>query len=76
MKPTKNSIQEFVKPYLHTDERGTFLIYNEAELMLDKMVEDFVGITTRYLTSVTGCEELVITSAAGRSEYGRYRVKR
>ena len=76
MKTTKVNIQAFVKPYLHTDERGAFLIYDEAELMLDKMVEDFAGITMRYLFSASGREELVITSAAGRSEYGRYRVKR
>ena len=68
MKPTKVNIQAFVKPYLHTDERGAFLIYDEAELMLDKMVEDFAGITMRYLFSASGREELVITSAAGRSE--------
>ena len=54
MKPTKVNIQAFVKPYLHTDERGAFLIYDEAELMLDKMVEDFAGITTRYLFSASG----------------------
>ena len=76
MKPTKVKIQAFVKPYLHTDERGEFLSFDEAEIMLDRMLEEFVGIMTRYLFTPAGREELVITSAAGRTEFGRYRVKR
>ena len=76
MKPTKVKIQAFVQPYLHKDNRGEYLLFDEAELMLDKMLEEYVGIMTRYITTQAGREELVITSAAGRTEFGRYRVQR
>lgn len=76
MKPTKVKIQAFVKPYLRSDERGEYLVFDEAEMMLDKLLDEYIGIMTRYLTTPTGREELVITSAAGRTEFGRFRVKR
>ena len=70
MRPSKSKIQEVIQAHLHKDERGEYLSYNEAERMLEEdILPKFTGITAQYK------EILVISSATGRSEYVRYRIK-
>lgn len=76
MRPSKSKIQEVIQAHLHKDERGEYLSYNEAERMLEEdILPKFTGITAQYKKSASGKEILVISSATGRSEYVRYRIK-
>lgn len=77
MRPSKSKIQEVIQAHLHKDEKGEYLFYDEAEQMLEEeILPEFIGITAQYKSSASGNEILVISSATGRSEYARYRIKR
>ena len=76
MKPTKVRIQSLVQPYVQEDEQGKYLSFSDAELLIDQILKEYEGITCRYNTYYPGCEELLITSIRGTTEFFSVRIKK
>ena len=76
MRPTKAGVQSFITGYTQTDAKGPYLYFPVAEVMLDKLLEKYVGVMCEYKTRPSGVEELIIKTAACKVELCRIRVKR
>ena len=76
MRPTKAGVRKVVSTYIRKDKKGEFLIFNEAEKMLDTLFDTYTGIMCRYITHPTGVEELIISTVAKKVTLIRIRIRR
>lgn len=76
MRPTKAGVREVASTYIRKDEKGEFLLFDEAEKMLDTLFDTYTGIMCRYITYPTGVEELIISTVARKAELFRMRIRR
>ena len=76
MRPTKVGVREVASPYIKKDEKGEFLLFDEAEKMLDTLFDTYTGIMCRYITHPTGVEELIISTVARKVTLIRIRIRR
>ena len=76
MRPTKDNIQKVAKAYIKTDTAGNYILFEDAEKMLDIIFESFTGIMSQYSTRPINTEELIISTVARKSVLFRIRIKR
>lgn len=76
MRPTKEKVQSITKTYTRTDEKGEYILWGDAEKMLDVIFEMFTGIMSQYATHSDDEEELIISTVARKSVLFKIRIKR
>lgn len=76
MKPTKIKLQNHVQPYLQKDEKGEYLSFEDAEMLIEQIIDEYEGVTCRYDAYYPGFEELLITPIKGKTSFLTVRIKR
>lgn len=75
LRPTTRGIQKLAEPLLSKDEWGYYTTPEDAEALIDQILNVYGNVICRYVQHKVGGERLLVSSLNGRTKYLEVKIK-